>query len=192
MAKVTGPLMSMSASGKLGNALVYFPWKGISVVREWLKPANPQTGAQGDRRTMLGGLGRGGGAVNKLSQFAEYAREVTPTGQTWISRYVQYINNTYFADATDFATHDAEEGAHGAHLDWVDESQDLGLAHFKMLYRAMATQFTQSHQLYCLAKYATDQYLLDNTKIKESPYSTALADWNLAKIQEMVAHFAEI
>jgi len=107
MAKVTGPLFSVSASGKFAQALVYSSWKGSNVVRELVVPANPQTGAQGDRRTMLGGLGRAASPVDKLSQYAEYARVVALTGQTWLSTLVQYMMSTYFADADDFATHDA-------------------------------------------------------------------------------------
>lgn len=43
MAKVKGPLFSLSASGKLADTLVYMTWKGIQDVRKWLKPANPNT-----------------------------------------------------------------------------------------------------------------------------------------------------
>lgn len=46
MAKVTGPLMSMDASGTLGGAIVFSKWKGIPVVRQWVKPANPNTAGQ--------------------------------------------------------------------------------------------------------------------------------------------------
>lgn len=43
MAKVTGPLMSLTASGKLGKSIVFMKWRGISDVRKWLIPANPKT-----------------------------------------------------------------------------------------------------------------------------------------------------
>ena len=46
MAKVTGPLMSMSASGTIGKALTYGTWKGIAWVREHFTPANPQSDEQ--------------------------------------------------------------------------------------------------------------------------------------------------
>lgn len=38
MAKTTGPLFSMGARGTVGKTLTYSIWKGISYVREWLKP----------------------------------------------------------------------------------------------------------------------------------------------------------
>ena len=50
MAKLTGPLFSLDARGKLGSALVFIGWKGIKTVRQWLKPAKPQSAGQGDVR----------------------------------------------------------------------------------------------------------------------------------------------
>jgi hypothetical protein len=46
MAKVTGPLMSMTASGKLAGAIVFTVWKGIAVVRKYVTPKNPNTANQ--------------------------------------------------------------------------------------------------------------------------------------------------
>ena len=46
MAKVKAPLFSFSASGKLADTLVFFPWKGLDCVRKWLVPANPKTAKQ--------------------------------------------------------------------------------------------------------------------------------------------------
>ncbi len=50
MAKVNAPLFSFGASGQLGKALVYFPWKGLDVVRSYTVPANPNTAAQQTQR----------------------------------------------------------------------------------------------------------------------------------------------
>jgi hypothetical protein len=46
MAKLTGPLMSIDARGKLANAMVFIGWKGLKTVRQWVKPANPNTAGQ--------------------------------------------------------------------------------------------------------------------------------------------------
>jgi len=46
MAKVTGPLMSMSATGTVGKAITFGAWKGIEYVREWFRPSNPNTALQ--------------------------------------------------------------------------------------------------------------------------------------------------
>jgi len=46
VAKLKAPLMSLGASGQLGKTLVFFGWKGLDVVREYVVPANPQTALQ--------------------------------------------------------------------------------------------------------------------------------------------------
>ncbi|MBA7623447.1 hypothetical protein ES703_30843 [subsurface metagenome] len=45
--------MSLGARGQLGKALVFFGWKGLDVVREYVIPANPQTTAQNLQRGYL-------------------------------------------------------------------------------------------------------------------------------------------
>ncbi|MEJ6950327.1 hypothetical protein [Natronospora cellulosivora (SeqCode)] len=46
MAKVTGPLFSLEASGKFANSLVFSKWKGINTVRQYAKPANTNSPKQ--------------------------------------------------------------------------------------------------------------------------------------------------
>jgi len=41
MARVTGPLFSMDASGQVGKAIVFAKWKGRAYVREYVIPENP-------------------------------------------------------------------------------------------------------------------------------------------------------
>lgn len=53
MAKLKAPLMSLGASGALGGALVYFPWKGLNVVREYVIPTNPKSALQTIQRGYL-------------------------------------------------------------------------------------------------------------------------------------------
>lgn len=50
MAKVILPLGSFGARGQIGKAFVYFPWKGINCVREFVIPANPNTAGQQTQR----------------------------------------------------------------------------------------------------------------------------------------------
>lgn len=50
MAKLKAPLMSLGASQQLGKALVFFPWKGLNVVREYVIPSNPRTTLQTTQR----------------------------------------------------------------------------------------------------------------------------------------------
>lgn len=53
MARVSGPLFSMTASGTIGKALTYGKWKGREWVREWFKPENPKKPKQVNVRTAL-------------------------------------------------------------------------------------------------------------------------------------------
>jgi hypothetical protein len=57
MAKVTGPLMSMDASGKFGGALVFGKWKGRPTVRQLVTPANPQSANQVEARNRVRATG---------------------------------------------------------------------------------------------------------------------------------------
>lgn len=53
MAKLTGPLFSLGASQQIGKTLVYFTWKGLSVVRGYVIPSNPKTTLQTTQRDYL-------------------------------------------------------------------------------------------------------------------------------------------
>lgn len=46
MAKTTAPLLSMEASGQIGNTLVSSKWKGRAYMRRYVVPANPNTAEQ--------------------------------------------------------------------------------------------------------------------------------------------------
>lgn len=56
MAKVTGPLMSVAASGTFAKTLVFSIWKGRAYVRERVIPANPKSAMQLGVRAMMGFL----------------------------------------------------------------------------------------------------------------------------------------
>lgn len=46
MARTTGPLLSMDASGSVGNSITFAKWKGRNYVRRYAIPANPRSTAQ--------------------------------------------------------------------------------------------------------------------------------------------------
>jgi len=46
MAKTTGPLLSLGASGSVGKTLTYSIWKGVSYVRQLVKPTYRNTTEQ--------------------------------------------------------------------------------------------------------------------------------------------------
>jgi len=53
VAKLKAPLLSLGASGAIGKVMVFFNWKGLDVVREYIVPSNPQTTAQNTQRGYL-------------------------------------------------------------------------------------------------------------------------------------------
>jgi len=53
MAKLSGPLFSLTASGAIAKTLVYFGWKGLKVARQYVVPSNPKTAAQTTQRGFL-------------------------------------------------------------------------------------------------------------------------------------------
>ena len=56
MAKVKGPLLSLSASGQIGKSQVYARWRGVPYVRQHVVPGNPKTTAQTLTRNVFSSL----------------------------------------------------------------------------------------------------------------------------------------
>ena len=167
MAKVTGPLMSVSASGKVADSIVFFGWKGINVVRQWLKPANPKKVKQGDRRTMFAGVGR---AVGKIKPGMKVANQLITlklvmAGQTKQSFLVSYINKHYLTDATAYAAQLAAFTAHTASLAFGTLATTLNIVDYKLSYASVAT-FNKGLGLYLIA-----QALIANG-LTGTPYTT--------------------
>lgn len=186
MAKVTGPLMSMSASGAIGKALVFFPWKGTAVVREWLKPANPQSATQGDQRIMMGGSGKAVGKIQPGSSFAQQLidLELIPSGQTKQSYLVQYILNNYLTNATTYAAQLALCTGHTAYTSFGTAATDLTIVEFDLDYAAVAP-YDKALGLYLIAKAAIALGFVG------APYTDALSDWTAADVVAMIADFTD-
>jgi hypothetical protein len=51
MAKVSGPLLSLAASGAIGKSIVFGDWRGVKYARQHVVPANPRTTAQQSTRS---------------------------------------------------------------------------------------------------------------------------------------------
>jgi len=184
MAKVTGPLYSMSASGKLADAMVYFGWKGVNVVRGWVKPANPKSAAQGDRRILIGGSGRAVAEIKPEKAFAQQLIDLNliPGGQTKQSFLVKYIIDHYINNATTYAAQLALCTGHTAYSDFGDLADTLGIVEFDLDYAAIAP-YDKALGLYLIAKAAIA------LGFTGSPYDTALSSWTATEIGEMGADF---
>lgn len=91
MAKVTGPLMSLEASGTIGDALTFSRWVGRPYVRRYTVPANPQTLIQETHRNRFSVMGTiATWAARNTQTFDANTDDVqklikskTPTDQRW-------------------------------------------------------------------------------------------------------------
>lgn len=184
MAKVNGPLYSMSASGKIADAMVFFGWKGLGVVRKWLKPANPQSEAQGDQRIMMGGTGRAVGEVRPNASFAQQLIDLglIPGGQTKQSFLVKYIIDHYLNSTANYAAELAACTGHAAYTTFQADADLLGVVEFDLDYAAIAP-YNKALGLYLIAKAACA------LGFTGTPYTTALASWTTADVNGMISDF---
>lgn len=158
MAKVSGPLMSMSASGKIADAIVFAAWKGVAYVRQWVIPANPQSEGQGDQRIILGGTGRACGKVSVAGGFNTKlsALGVVPSGQSKQSYLVKYILDHYLSTVTLYEAEIAELTGATAYTAWQTGATALGIADFDLAY---ATTVAYDRGLGLRLLYKTQQAL---------------------------------
>lgn len=184
MAKVTGPLYSMSASGKLGNAIVFFPWKGINAVRQWVVPVNKMSAGQGNTRIALGGTGRSVGEIKPSASFAQQLIDLNliPAGQTKQSFMVKYIIDHYISNSTLYAAELAALTGHTAYADWGALADTLGIVEFDLDYATYAP-YNKALGLYLIAKTAIA------LGFTGAPYTTALSAWTATQIDAMGADF---
>ncbi len=98
MARVTGPLMSMEASGTIGKTLTFANWVGRQYVRRWTRPSNPQTADQMGQRNAFSVIGVGVSQANQCLQVNSSTSETdeqafrnkTPSGMRW-NGYIQKV-----------------------------------------------------------------------------------------------------
>ena len=123
MAKVVLPLLSAEARGKIADSLVFFPLahsKGGQPVRRWLKPANPQSAAQGTTRIKMAATGSVIPKVlhvksgqNTDSSLAAQWKVLCPANKIWNAFFVEKMNGSAFATInqalSDWASEDATD-----------------------------------------------------------------------------------
>ena len=184
MAKVSGPLFSMSASGKIGDSMVFFSWKGVNCVRQFVIPTNTMSATQGDQRIILGGTGRAVGEIQPTYQFAQQLIDLNliPSGQTKQSFMVKYILDHYLGSAASFAAELANLTGHAVYTAWENLANTLGLVDFDLAYASIAP-YNKGLGLYLIAKSAIA------LGFTGTPYTTALASWVTADVNAMGADF---
>jgi len=189
MAKVTGPLLSIEARGKIADAIVFFPWKGLHVVRQWLKPTNPASTTQGYVRAAMKAIGKaikqivsvsGGGALD--SKVYTLATSNVPAGLNWNAWLGQgFLNllqsgNTFvqgsLTDLIDgFSSLNTTDYAA-----WGTNATVLGMSDFAFGY-GYTTNIEAGCQLYFLALGC-----YHNSMLASAPYNTDPVSWVVSDI----------
>jgi len=97
MARVTGPLFSLTAANSIAETITYYTVRGIACVRQYFVPANPNTVAQQARRTIFTWAVNGWhnilSAANRLEWRDAEARPPEYTAMNYyVSEYIQAID----------------------------------------------------------------------------------------------------
>jgi len=190
MAKVTGPLFSLEARGKIGNAMVHFPWKGRFCVRRWLKPTNPRDVDQKLIRQKIGAIGKAIGASTSpgsvLANGAALCVSVkakTPATQIWNAYLVKKAMDTISADASYISEMSAIVSATDTSDIWSGCATELGLV--DLTGAGFATTIPAVDQLAMAAWGAYKMDMSDATNI----YSTHPCNWITAEVSQFASDF---
>lgn len=101
MARVILPLMGVEATGALGKAIVYMPiphaTDGLTSVRRWLKPKQPNSWAQGDVRLYVKAVGHGMNFISTGGELQDELYNATPAPQIWNAYFLKTCFGAAFA-----------------------------------------------------------------------------------------------
>lgn len=88
MAKTTAPNLSIGSAGQVGKTLVSAKWRGVSYVRKYVVPANPNTAAQQSTRSVFSFLSDVWKILNAAAQapWTAYAKGMPLTNR---NAYIQ-------------------------------------------------------------------------------------------------------
>jgi hypothetical protein len=158
--KTSAPFFSPNASGKFGGMLVASKWKGRPYFRMLTTPSNPSTAGQVEARLYVGSLAKAARAVltanndveEEGSQFFQDARDLAPSGQSWISFLQKYASDVYDKTIAQWALIDNTEKGYfetgGTNLGLTDYTPTLG--------GTLRTGLTKGQQAMALAYFMTD------------------------------------
>ena len=191
MAKVDGPLFSLEAKGKIGDAIVFFPWKGRHAVRRWLKPTNPRDVDQKIIRQKLAGFGKclaaietPGATLANGSAAVVAWKAKTPAAQIWNAYFVKKGMTDLAVDAT-YTALSAALFATLLTTIWRCNAIELGLDTLLSTADAYATDISPELQLFAAAYAAYQVELSTATDI----YSVYPSLWTTAQISQFATDF---
>lgn len=187
MAKVSGPLLSVEARGKIADALVYFPWKGRHLVRQWLKPANPKRDLQGYVRCALAIVGKVISKIKSASQgdgvdsyLYDALTSLSPADQPWNAYFAkQVLEDLKSAGSFKTASFTDMSALYSTHSNAAAFSSDatlLMLSDYLFDY-GYVTNNDAGFLMY-MAAYAAQ-------KLQIAGFTTALADWAASDVNNL-------
>ena len=191
MAKVTMPLMSAEASGKLADAIVFFTWKGYNVVRSWTIPTNPRDVDQKIVRQKLAACGKNTTKMNPISaalpnacKMIQLLKGVTPAGSIWNAYFVGTIMDQVKSENTFTTLSDALfNGTAAALTCWQTSATGLGFEALTGV--AFATEISPELQLF-MGGYGA--YLLELSG-STYVYNDYPSNWTEGKIEAFATDY---
>jgi hypothetical protein len=89
MALLTGPLMSLDASGTIGDTITYAKWKGRNYARTRVIPSNPKSASQTGMRSMFSFLTKQWDSLSSNDQ-ATYDEAAEAKSISSFNEYISY------------------------------------------------------------------------------------------------------
>ncbi len=190
MAKLTAPLLSLEARGAIGEAMVYFPWKGRNVVRAWTKPANPRDVDQQLIRQKMAAMGKNLKAIETPktglangSKIYALAKDDTPATQIWNAWFVKAALDTLKVDSAFLALSTALFGCAPTLPEWRCAATGLGFD--TLTGPAYATTISPELQ-FIMGAYAAYKLDLSGTT---AYYSVAPENWGTTVIENFATDY---
>lgn len=191
MAKLTAPLLSLEARGALGEAIVYFPWKGRNVARAWTKPANPRDVDQQLIRQKMACMGKNCKAIvtpetglANGSAIYQLIKEDTPATQIWNAFFVKAALDDLKVDSAFIALSSAIMGT-GPVTTWQAEAATLGFA--TLTGPQYATAISPEIQ-FAMGAYAAYKLALSGL----TDYNVVPEDWDIDSITMFAADYVTV
>lgn len=158
--KSPAPLLSLNPSGTFAKLITASKWKGRNYMRLRVDPSNPSTSGQITVRLYLGSIAKAARAVltsyadpdSEGSQFFQDARDLAPSGQSWISYLQKYAKDVYDKTITHWALLDSTEKGY-----FTTNATAIGLVDYApILGGVMQTGLTAGQQLMALGFFGKD------------------------------------
>lgn len=105
--KVTGPMMSLDASGTIAGTITAAKWKGRNYMRQTVKPSNPKSAGQTATRAMFKFLGQIW-ATMATQQKTSWEELASATNITAFNAFVQYNMAEWTQDVAPIADYNED------------------------------------------------------------------------------------